>query len=53
MIEIESGFEMAHPASFLLIGTIYLLCRIEPGSSVTVDEKPEVELDSTLAVISA
>ena len=39
--------------NFLLIGTIYLLCRSERGSSVLVDEKPEVEQDSTLATVPA
>ena len=28
--------------NFLLIGTLYLMCRIERGFSVTVDEKHEV-----------
>jgi hypothetical protein len=27
--------------NFLLIGTVYLMCRIERGYSVTVDEKYE------------
>jgi hypothetical protein len=27
--------------NFLLFGTLYLMCRIERGFSVTVDELPE------------
>jgi Na+-transporting methylmalonyl-CoA/oxaloacetate decarboxylase gamma subunit len=31
--------------NFLLICTVYLMCRIERGFSVTVDEKYEPESD--------
>ena len=57
MLDMEYGaivFSLAAAiTNFLLIGTIYLLCRIERGNSVIVDEKPEVEPDSTLATIPA
>ena len=57
MLDMEYGtivFSLANAiTNFLLIGTIYLLCRIERGSSVVVDEKPDVEADSTLATIPA
>ena len=57
MLDKEYGtivFSLANAiTNILLIGTIYLLCRIERGNSVVVDEKPEVEPDSTLATIPA
>ncbi len=56
-LNMESGaivFGFANAiTNFLLIGTVYLLCRIERGYSSEVDKKPEVEPDSTLATIPA
>jgi hypothetical protein len=54
-LNMESGaivFGLANAiTNFLLIGTVYLLCRIERGYSIAVDEKPDVETDSKLANI--
>ena len=45
VINLESGaivFGLANAiTNFILIGTVYLLCRIERGNSTVVDEKPE------------
>ena len=53
MLDMEYGaivFGLANVVTnFLLIGTVYLLCRIERGNSVTVDEKYEVETNLTPA----
>lgn len=35
--------------NFLLICTVYLMCRIERGFSVTVDEKYEAMSDSRIS----
>ena len=39
--------------NFLLIGTLYLMCRIERGFSVTVDEKYEPASFSTPRILSS
>ncbi len=57
MLDMEYGtivFSLANAiTNFLLIGTIYLLCRIERGNSVTVDEKPEAEFEPAPANAAA
>ena len=56
-LSMESGaivFSLANAfTNFLLIGTVYLLCRIERGNSVTVDEKMEIETEPSSSAISA
>jgi hypothetical protein len=51
VINLESGaivFGLANAiTNFILIGTVYLLCRIERGNSTVVDEKLEADPDLT------
>ena len=55
MFDNEAGaivFGVANAVNiFLFIGILYLLCRIERGYSNVVDEKPEVESDSSQAAM--
>ncbi len=56
-LNMESGaviFSIANAiTNFLLIGTVYLLCRIERGNSNVVDEVPEIQTDSKLSTLPA